>query len=145
MGRSTINAALIAAIVTAFLSWAVPGLQANAAPTKPAGSLHRMDFRVEGASCVACLMRTGGELRGAKGVIKADISIYRPYWAIVIYDANQTNLEKMKKAISNEHVKLADIQDKPIAEVPLIVVPKSVGARPGAPENSPPPSSGAAQ
>ena len=50
-----------------------------------------MDFRVEGASCVACLMRTGNELRGAKGVIKADVSIYRPYWAIVIYDASQTN------------------------------------------------------
>jgi len=121
----------------AFL-WAPAALQAKETAAKPAFSLHRMDFRVEGASCVACLMRTGNELRGAKGVIKADVSIYRPYWAIVIYDASQTNLEKMKKAITNEHVKLTDIEDKPIAEVPLIVIPKSLGAKPGATENSPP-------
>jgi hypothetical protein len=136
MGRSSANAALIAAFLTTALLGTIPGLEAKETPAKQAGSLHRMDFRVEGASCVACLRRTGQELRSTKGVIKADVSIFRPYWAIVIYDASQTNLEKMKRSITNEHVKLMEVEDKPIAEVPLIVIPKSVGMQPGAPEPS---------
>jgi copper chaperone CopZ len=89
--------------------------------------LHRMDFRVEGASCVACLRRTGQELRDTKGVIKADVSIYRPYWAIVIYDAKQTNLEKMKDAVKLEKIRLVGVEDQKISAVPAIVIPKGVG------------------
>jgi copper chaperone CopZ len=89
--------------------------------------LHRMDFRVEGASCVACLRRTSQELRDTKGVIKADVSIYRPYWAIVIYDAKQTNLEKMKEAVKVEKIRLVGVEDQKISAVPAIVIPKGVG------------------
>jgi copper chaperone CopZ len=108
------------------------GFSDGTALGKPAAAnhqqdLHRMDFRVEGASCVSCLRRTGQELRDIKGVIKADVSIYRPYWAIVIYDAKQTNLEKMKEAVKLEKIRLVGVEDQKISAVPAIVIPKGVG------------------
>jgi copper chaperone CopZ len=98
----------------------------NADPPVAKEAIHRLDFRVEGASCVGCVRRIGATLRSTKGVYKADVSIYRPYWAVVIYDANQTNFEKLAEAIKSEHVKLVDVEDKPISQVPTIVLPKTI-------------------
>jgi hypothetical protein len=122
--RSAMVSACILALFGGLCSYA----GTKNAPAKPlaTSSLHRMDFRVEGASCVACLRKTGQELRESKGVLKADVSIYKPYWAIVIYDAKQTNLETMKTAIKNQHVRLVDIDDKAISAVPAIIIPRSV-------------------
>lgn len=107
--------------------------------------LHRLDFRVEGASCVVCLRRIGQELRDTKGVFKADVSIYKPNWAIVIYDAKKTNLEHFKSAVKAENVKFVDLEDKRISEMPFLVIPKGVGqshnksaAQPSTQSSSPP-------
>lgn len=88
--------------------------------------LHRADFRVTGASCVACLRRIGKTIREQKGVLKADVSIFKPYWAIVIYDAELINMDKIYDVVKAEKVKFDEIEDKPIQSLPLIVIPKGM-------------------
>ena len=104
--------------------------ESKAAPEKPAATnpnqkLHRADFQVDGASCVACLRRVGKLMREQKGVLKADVSIFKPYWAIVIYDADQINMDKITESVKTENVHFKEIEDKPIASMPMIVIPKS--------------------
>lgn len=94
--------------------------------------LHRADFRVTGASCVACLRRIGKTIRDQHGVLKADISIFKPYWAIVVYDANATNMDKLYEVVKDEKVKFEEIEDKSIAALPLIIIPKGMGGAPAA-------------
>ncbi len=98
----------------------------NSAKPSASQKLHRADFRVTGASCVACLRRIGKTMREQKGVLKADVSIFKPYWAIVIYDAEHTNMDKVYEAIKGEKVKFDELEDKPIQSVPLIVIPKGM-------------------
>lgn len=86
--------------------------------------LHRTDFRVEGASCVTCLRRIAKAMKESKGVLKADVSIYKPYWAIVIYDSKQTSFEQLSAIAKKEKVRFMEVEDKAIAEMPLIVIPK---------------------
>lgn len=104
----------------------------SAAAEKPASSakqkLHRADFTVSGASCVACLRRIAKTVRDQKGVLKADISIFKPYWAIVIYDAEQTNMDKLFETVKEEKIKFNEMEDKPIATMPMIIIPKGVGS-----------------
>ncbi len=88
--------------------------------------LHRADFRVSGASCVACLRRIGKTIREQPGVSTGDVSILRPYWAVVVYDASKTNMDKIFQSIAKEKVKFEDMDDKAIASLPLIVVPKGL-------------------
>lgn len=88
--------------------------------------LQRSDFRVTGASCVACLRRIGKTMREQKGVLKADVSIFKPYWAIVIFDSAQTNMDKVAESVKNEKVKFDDMEVKAIDTVPLIVIPKGI-------------------
>lgn len=121
-------AALIGCLCIALMPMAAA---AKAAPEALKANLHRLDFRVEGASCVTCLRRIGQTFRTSPGVLKADVSIYRPYWAIVIYDLKKTNLNKLTDAIKNEHVKLVDVEDKPISTVPAVVIPKSISGASG--------------
>lgn len=88
--------------------------------------LKRADFRVTGASCVSCLRRVGKTMREQKGVLKADVSIFKPYWALVIYDGALTSVEKIYEAVKSEKVRFEDIEDKTISEVPLIPIPKGL-------------------
>lgn len=101
-------------------------------PSKPAAqvkagvpALQRADFRVTGASCVACLRRVAQRMRSAPGVIKADVSIFKPYWGLIIYDKKQTTLKQVFDKSVEENVKFADVDDKPIAEMPVILLPKT--------------------
>lgn len=113
------------AVAVSLLSCLQPTSSPAANKQQTQSSLHRADFRVEGASCVACLRRIAKALRDAKGVLKADVSIYRPYWAIVIYDSKATAFDKLQAPIlKQEKVRFSDIEDKTIAELPLIVIPK---------------------
>lgn len=91
-------------------------------------SLHRADFKVEGASCVNCLRRIAATFRKDRGVKRADVSVFRPYWSIVIYDSNQTNFNNLVGSIcKQEKVKMVEIEDKPIDAVPTIIIPKGIG------------------
>lgn len=104
---------------------------ANDTPTKANPSatkknLHRADFRVKGASCVSCLRRISKTMREQPGVVKGDVSIFNPYWAIVIYDGNQTNMEKIYESVKGEKVSFEDLEDRVVDGLPLIVIPKGL-------------------
>lgn len=122
---------LVAALVAALLTG-----QATAAQ---AADLHRADFRVEGSSCAACLRRVAKKLHAAPGVIKADVSIFRPYWGLVIYDAETTTTAKVFDAAKDEHVKMVELEDVKIAAVPTIVIPKTGPAKTAALDANIPP------
>jgi hypothetical protein len=108
-----------------------PEASAKEETETPKPSVHRLDFRVEGASCVTCLRRISQTFRSCPGVFKADVSIYRPFWAIVIYDYKRTSLSKLTEAVKSEHVKLVDVEDKSISGVPAMLVPKTISGRSG--------------
>ncbi len=116
---------LLLVISTSFAFAPNPALSANTA-TPQKQTLHRADFRIEGASCVTCLRRIAKTFRDSKGVIKADVSVFRPYWSIVIYDSNQTSMPKLSDSIKKENVKFQELEDKPIQSVPLIIIPKGL-------------------
>jgi hypothetical protein len=97
-------------------------------PAAKSKNMHRADFRVKGASCVACLRRISKTMRAQKGVIKGDVSIFSPYWAIVIFDGDQTNLDKVYESVKHEKVTFEDIEDRVVDGLPLIVIPKGMAA-----------------
>lgn len=111
-------------------SLAAPTAAVHATEKKGGQKLHRADFRVAGASCVGCIRRVGKILRAQKGVLKADVSIFKPYWAIVIYNADETNMDVLAESCKIEKVKFEDLDDKTISEVPLIVIPKGMNKAP---------------
>ena len=90
-------------------------------------NMHRADFRVKGASCVSCLRRIAKTMRTQAGVIKGDVSIFPPYWAIVIYDGDQTSLDKIYESVKHEKVTFEDKEDRVVDGLPLIVIPKGMG------------------
>ena len=98
--------------------------QAGAAntETKP---YERVDFQVKGASCVACLRRVAKKLKKARGVVKADVSIFNPHWAVVIYDRKKTTFEKVLQAIKDEPVRVEDKKATQLSAVPPLVIPKA--------------------
>lgn len=113
--------------------WSKPAVESSAKGKK----LRRADFRITGASCVSCLRRIGTKMREQKGVLKADVSIFKPYWGIVIYDSSTVNLNKIYDSVKEEKIKFEDIEDKPIANIPFIVIPKGL-AKDSSPVSSKP-------
>lgn len=95
------------------------------AAKKTQAGLQRADFRVTGASCVACLRRVAKRLREAPGVLKADVSIFRPYWGLVIYDKKKTTLKKVLDGAVEDKVQYAEVTDVSIGELPTVVLPKA--------------------
>lgn len=129
-----------------FVTPVLAGLFAFALPAALAADLHRADFRVEGSSCAACLRRVSKKLHAAPGVVKADVSIFRPYWGLVIYDAEKTTAAKIFDAAKDERVTMAELEDVKIAELPTIVIPKSGPSKTALPDaNLPPGLQGGAQ
>jgi hypothetical protein len=104
--------------------------ESKAAESKAASKqkLRRADFRVTGASCVTCLRRIGRTMRAQPGVLKGDVSIFKPYWAVVVYDSNQTDMDKIYASLSHEKVKFDDVEVKEISSLPLIVIPKGMSS-----------------
>lgn len=129
-----ISALGAAFLVLTLTSLALPGLSAPDLSKKPSGTsqskaaqkLHRADFRVKGASCVACLRRISKTMREQNGVLKADVSIFKPYWAIAIYDQGKTNMDKIYESVKAEKVTFEEMEDHPIDSLPMIVIPKGM-------------------
>lgn len=107
-------------------SKAAPDSSSKANPSAAKKNLHRADFRVKGASCVSCLRRISKTMREQPGVVKGDVSIFNPYWAIVIYDGNLTNMEKIYESVKGEKVSFEDLEDRVVDGIPLIVIPKGL-------------------
>lgn len=113
------------ALPTVFLSLilvlmlAVHALAAQ--PVKPA--LERADFLITGTSCAACLMRIEDKIKKTPGVVKAAVSIFKPYSAIVIFDSKKTNMHKVYDSMMGEPVMFSNIKEHPIDKLPAILLP----------------------
>ncbi|QQR57668.1 MAG: hypothetical protein IPG59_22290 [Candidatus Melainabacteria bacterium] len=86
----------------------------------------RLDFNLKGATCVTCIRRVAKRLRDNKGVLKADISILRPYEGVVIFDPQKTNVTKLSSEITKEEKRasVGDLQLTALQSVPAIVMPR---------------------
>jgi copper chaperone len=60
----------------------------------------RAELSVEGMSCGHCVARVKNALSSVEGVTKAEVSLENKN-AVVEYDPDTTNPEKMKKAIAD--------------------------------------------
>lgn len=89
--------------------------------------LHRLDFRVVGSGCAACLGRVRKRIDKVKGVYEVAVAIKKPYGVGVIYDSSQTTKDKLIDAARKDEqveVKFEDIVDEKIEKPPLILIPK---------------------
>lgn len=86
-------------------------------------TLERADLQFVGSSCASCLMRVEAKLNKAPGVVKAAVSIFHPYPAIIIYDPSKTSLAKIKTAIVGEPARFDKVVERPIDKVPDVLMP----------------------
>ncbi len=90
-------------------------------------SLRRLDCRVEGSSCAACLGRIRKRLEKEKGVAMVAVAIKRPYGLAVIYDATKIDKDELLKAALKGEASQAtfhDSVDEKIEKLPFILWPK---------------------
>lgn len=103
--------------------------KANRAKQLNMKALHRLDCRLEGTSCAACLMSIKKTVDKLKGVYEIAVMLKRPYGFAVIYDSTKITAEKIMDAAKKDKrassVKFLEQVDKPIASPPLILVPDS--------------------
>ncbi|MBX9669101.1 MAG: cation transporter [Candidatus Obscuribacterales bacterium] len=88
--------------------------------------LHRLDFRVEGSGCAACLGRVRKKIDKLKGILEVAIAIKKPYGCAVLYDSSKIDMDtiiKEGKKDEGDEVKFIDFVDKKIENPPLILVP----------------------
>lgn len=95
-------------------------------PSFNAKALHRLDFKITGKSCAACLLGIQKRISKVPGAIKAAVQLQAPYAAVVLFDASKTNqkalLTKAKETVPE--VNFESIEDKAIDKVPIVLVPK---------------------
>lgn len=104
----------------------------SASSNDPASSAPylRLDFQVKGVSCVSCIRRVAKGLKNMKGVVKADVSIYYPHWAVVILDKSKADETKVIQAVRKEKVDVTRMTRQDLKEVPVLVVPHPAGDEP---------------
>lgn len=92
-------------------------------------ALHRLDCRLEGSSCAACLMSIKRTVDKIEGVYEIAVMLRRPFGFAVVYDSTKTNADKIMDAAKKDKkatlVKFIDQTDEAIATPPLILIPKS--------------------
>jgi copper chaperone CopZ len=92
-----------------------------------AKGLHRLDFRLEKASCPTCIIKVRKALRATTGVVACETALRKPYGAVIIFQPDKVTVDKMKKvaqeADPNKRVEFADVLDKPINSVPALLLP----------------------
>ena len=87
----------------------------------------RVDFRLKGSKCASCLGRIRKRMAKLDAVLDAAVIIKKPYGGAAIYDGDKiTVAEILKAALKNEKVKveIVDVNDRKIAKMPFILVPK---------------------
>jgi copper chaperone CopZ len=90
-----------------------------------AKGLKRVDLVVSGSSCASCLIRIEKKLRTTPGVLKAMVSVYRPYPAVIIYNSERTSLVALKKVLESEKAGAEKIVEVQVKEVPALLLPSS--------------------
>lgn len=133
--------ALVAAIVFTVILRPSPTVQAAPAATqkdrhpgepaektKGTKALRRLDFRIQGRSCVTCLLSIEKRMRHAAGTVKAVVQLKVPYGAVVIYDGAVTSKGKVFKAAQGNEadardISFHDITDASVAKAPVVLMP----------------------
>lgn len=85
----------------------------------------RVDFQLRGSKCVACIRRVIKKLQKEKGVMKVDISIFPPYWGVVLLDKDKTDFERAFERVKKEDFVTSEkVERKDLDEVPPLVIPR---------------------
>ncbi len=85
---------------------------------------HRLDFKIEGASCAACLIRLEKKFKSIAGMQKVMVSIHKPYDAVLISDSSKFKMGMVEKALKSENARLANLKESDLNELPIIIAPK---------------------
>lgn len=124
-------------IVSCSMTWLMPmttwAHDQSVADGKPVASaakqslLRRVDFRLTGSSCAACVKKASKLLRQQPGVLRVDISILDPHNGVLIYDRAVTDLPSLSHALSlaPERVKMSDIAETKLDKLPFVLLPRS--------------------
>lgn len=92
-----------------------------------ATKLHRIDWRVTGSGCAACLGRIRKRIGKLNGVAEVAVAIKPPYGVAVIYDVSKVSMEEiLKTGIKDETIKIEFVNpvDTKIDKPPFILVPR---------------------
>lgn len=97
---------------------------ASAAAKGNKSQFHRLDFKIEGASCAACLIRLEKKFKSIEGMQKVMVSIHKPYQAVLISEAGKFKMSAVDKAIKSENARMAGLAESDLDELPIIIAPK---------------------
>ncbi len=100
----------------------------NADTNNSQSALHRLDFRLEGKSCAACLLSIQRKLNSLPGVKEAVVMLKRPYGVSVIYQASQIKSDEIVAVIKEKepNIKVLEINDTSVSSLPLPLIPPFV-------------------
>jgi copper chaperone CopZ len=89
--------------------------------------LHRLDFRLEKASCATCILKVRKALRESPGVVACEISIKKPYGGVLFFNPAKMNIDKVRTAAmaADPHHKVQVVEplEKAVPRVPSLIVP----------------------
>jgi len=89
---------------------------------------HRLDFRIEGKSCAACLLSIQRKLNGLPGVKEAIVMLKSPYGVSVIYKPSQIEPEEIMAVIKDKepNIKILEVSDAVVSSVTAPLIPPFV-------------------
>ncbi len=95
-------------------------------------NLHRLDFRIEGKSCAACLLSIQRKLNSLPGVKEAVVMLKRPFGASVIYQETEIKQDEILAIVKEKepNIKVLEVNDSNIAKVPSPIIPPFVPMQP---------------
>lgn len=127
-GEAASDASAASRVTTPRVFTSSNGLQEDKEKRLDMSALRRMDCRVEGSTCAACLGRIRKRIDKMDAVLKAAVSIKKPYGLVAIYDSTKTNkdkiLEEGLKEEKSTELKFLDVLDEKCPKVPLVLWPK---------------------
>ncbi len=91
-------------------------------------NLHRLDFRIEGKSCAACLLSIQRKLNSLPGVKEAVVMLKRPFGASVIYQETEIKEDEIIAIVKDKepNIKVLEVNDSSITKVPSPIIPPFV-------------------
>ncbi len=96
--------------------------------SESSNDLHRLDFRLEGKSCAACLLSMQRKLNSLPGVKEAVVMLKRPYGVSVIYQTGQIKSEEILAIIKEKepNIKILEMNDASTSSIPSPLIPPFV-------------------
>ena len=122
------NGILFAPVLAGSTSQANASNQAENQATQATSVLHRLDFRLEGKSCAACLLSIQRKLNSLPGVKNAVVMLKRPYGVSIVYDGHDIKSDEILSLLKDKepNIKILEINDASINTVPPLLIPPFV-------------------